>query len=99
MLASYFLTGESRPYKKGSFSGVKPNRESGAWEVVVRSSTIDLDDFENTVQADTITLGVNYYATGRVRLMLHAAKSDVESPILEESGKGESLTFRAQYAF
>jgi phosphate-selective porin OprO/OprP len=99
VLASYFLTGESRPYKKGSFSGVKPNSESGAWEIVVRSSTIDLDDYDNTVKADTITLGVNYYATGRVRLMLHAAKSDVESPIFEESGKGESLTFRAQYAF
>lgn len=99
VLASYFLTGESRTYKKGSFSSVKPIRESGAWELVVRSSSIDLDDFENTVTADTITVGVNYYATGRVRLMLHAAKSDIESPVETETGKAESLTFRAQYAF
>lgn len=99
VLASYFLTGESRSYRRGSFGSVKPNSESGAWEIVVRSSTIDLDDFDNTVTADTLTVGVNYYATGRVKFMLHAAKSDVKSPILLESGDAESLTFRAQYAF
>ena len=99
VLASYFLTGEFREYKKGSFSGVKPNRESGAWELVVRRSNIELDDLANTVTADTVSVGVNYYATGRVRFMLAAAKSDVEGPDAEKSGKAESVQFRAQYVF
>jgi phosphate-selective porin OprO/OprP len=99
VLASYFLTGESRPYKKGSFGGVKPNRDSGAWELVVRRSSIDLDDMADTVKADTITVGINYYATGRVKFMLAAAKSDVEGPDPLESGDAESLQFRAQYEF
>lgn len=99
ILASYFLTGESRPYKKGSFSSVKPSRDSGAWELVARRSSIDLDDLADTVKADTITVGVNYYATGRVRFMLAYAKSDVEGPDPMESGDAESLQLRAQYTF
>ena len=99
VLASYFLTGESRGYKKGSFSSVSPNRDSGAWELVVRRSSIELDDMADTVKADTISVGVNYYATGRVRLMLAAAKSDVEGPDPEKSGDAESVQFRAQYEF
>jgi phosphate-selective porin OprO/OprP len=99
ILASYFLTGESRPYKKGSFGRLKPNRDSGAWELVIRRSSIDLDDMANTIKADTITVGVNYYATGRVQFMLAAAKSDVKGPDPMESGDAESLQFRAQYAF
>lgn len=99
VLASYFLTGEARAYKKGSFSSIKPNRDSGAWEVVVRRSSIELDDITDTVKADTISVGVNYYATGRVRFMLAAAKSDVEGPDPTKSGDAESLQFRAQYEF
>lgn len=99
ILASYFLTGEARDYKKGSFSSTSPNRDSGAWELVVRRSSIELDDFAETITADTITVGVNYYATGRVKFMLAAAKSEVEGPDPTKSGDAESLQFRAQYEF
>lgn len=105
-LASYFFTGESRAYKKGTFDGVKPLSDAGAWELVLRYSSIDLaevpgdtDDVTGPLQADTLALGINYYATGRARLMLNVAKSDVESPVAAESGEAESLTFRVQYEF
>jgi phosphate-selective porin OprO/OprP len=99
VLASYFLTGESRSYKKGSFGGTKPNSERGAWELVARYSDIDLGDTASDVRANNLLIGVNYYATGRMRLMLNYAKADIESPKEDENGSGESIIFRAQYAF
>lgn len=99
ILASYFLTGESRSYKKGSFGGVKPNKESGAWELVARYSQIELADINNTLEADTLMLGVNYYATGRAKLTLNVAESDVVSPKENENGKAKSAIFRIQYEF
>jgi phosphate-selective porin OprO/OprP len=99
VLASFFLTQDSRSYKKGSFSSVKPTGEAGAWELVARYSQIELADIDRNLQADTLMVGVNYYATGRVKLMLNLAESDVDSPKEIESGKGRSAIFRAQYEF
>jgi phosphate-selective porin OprO/OprP len=99
VLAGVFLTGESRSYKKGSFGGVKPLKDSGAWELVARYSDIDLGDTVDDVRADTMMLGVNYYATSRARFALNLSKADVESPNEDETGDAESVIFRAQYVF
>jgi len=70
---SYFLTGESRRYKNGSFVGVVPNSTVGeggvgAWELGLRYSTIDLMDQDvNGGEADSVTLGVNWYPTSTLR--------------------------------
>jgi phosphate-selective porin OprO/OprP len=71
--AGYFFTGESRHYKKGAFGGVKPKSNVGeggigAWELGLRYSTLDLIDADiDGGEADSVTLGLNWYATPTLR--------------------------------
>lgn len=70
---SYFLTGESRPYKNGAFGGIKPMHRLGdggigAWQVAMRYSNLDLTD--GTIdggEADAFTLGLNWYPVPLLR--------------------------------
>lgn len=71
--AGYFFTGESRHYKKGAFGGVKPKANVGeggigAWELGLRYSTLDLIDADiDGGEAESVTLGLNWYATPTLR--------------------------------
>lgn len=71
--SSYFLTGESRPYKNGVFGGIKPNHRIGeggigAWEVAIRYSSLDLNDGDiRGGEADSMTLGLNWYPVPMLR--------------------------------
>ncbi len=71
--SSYFLTSDSRPYKNGSFGMIKPSRPMssggfGAWELAARLSNLDLNDgLVNGGEADSMTLGVNWYPVGGLR--------------------------------
>jgi len=69
----YFITGESRKYKKGAFSGVTPKTivgegGIGAWELGLRYSSLDLSDSDiDGGEVDSVTLGLNWYATPSLR--------------------------------
>jgi phosphate-selective porin OprO/OprP len=89
--ASYFLTGEHRPYKKGTFSRVKPKQNFGpdggwgAWEVAARWSYTDIDDgsagqLTSPGDVNAVTLGVNWYLNPNTRIMLNYIRScwDIE---------------------
>ncbi len=71
--SGYFLTGESRNYKKGAFGGVTPKGivgegGIGAWELGLRYSTLDLMDRAiDGGEVDSVTLGLNWYATPTLR--------------------------------
>jgi phosphate-selective porin OprO/OprP len=78
-LGSWFLTGESRAYEfeRGAFGNVKPQRVVGqggigAWELLARYSNIDLldEDIEGGEQ-DDLTIGLNWYPTSNLRLLLN----------------------------
>ncbi len=80
--AGWFFTGESRPYKfqEGTFDSVKPNSivgkgGIGAWEVVTRYSSADLnDELINGGQENNWTVGVNWYPAPNIRFMADYVK-------------------------
>ncbi len=74
---SYFLTGESRPYKSSldGFGRVKPNKNygnggRGAMELVARVSQICLQKADMG-QLNDITIGLNWYLNPNTRVMLN----------------------------
>ena len=83
---SYFITGESRGYKKGAMGRAKVKNPvfdggMGAWQVAVRYDTIDLNDEEAMIMGgkqDTIVLGVNWHLNNYTRFMANYSHSDIE---------------------
>ncbi len=72
---SYFVTGESRPYKKtaGSFSSIEPLNNygddgTGAIELAVRMQEIDLDEMVAGESAEALSLGVNWHLNPNARV-------------------------------
>jgi phosphate-selective porin OprO/OprP len=102
---SYWLTGEYRPYKKGSFSRVKPNANfgeegSGAWELALRLATVDFDDFDSdysapdTLGAMNVTLGANWHLNPNTRVMFNYVYNDTD-----DVGKVSVFQIRFQIDF
>ena len=63
---SWFITGGDREYELDSaeFGRVYPTSKWGAWELVLRYSTLDLNDSSAGItggEADNLTLGLNWY--------------------------------------
>ncbi len=93
--ASYFLTGESRAYKRsaGAFGRMKPkrnfslsgaNRGPGAWEVGLRYSHLDLNDgVIRGGEQDDITLGLNWYLNPNVRIMWNYVHAEVDDALAD----------------
>lgn len=88
--ASYFLTGEHRPYKRshGAFSRVKPLRNfigkggggPGAVELAVRYSSIDVSDRSVAGgELDDVTVGLNWYLNPNTRVMANYVRADLDS--------------------
>ena len=104
--ASYFLTGESRPYKNASgvFDRVKPLKNFewgkgwGAWEVAARYSAIDLNDGPiRGGSEDNLTLGINWYLNPNTRWMLNYVMADLDHDLY--SGNMNILQTRFQIDF
>lgn len=101
MQASLCPTGERRSYKSGTgtFGSVRPARSAfgedggpGAWEVALRLSRLDLED--GSVQGGSLTdytVGVNWYATKRSRIMANYVLSH-----LDDVGESHMVATRFQ---
>jgi len=83
--ASYFITGESRSYKKGKIGRTKvksPVSEGGmgAWQLAVRYDTIELNDVDEAVMGgkqNTMIFGVNWHLNNYARVMANYSLSDI----------------------
>jgi phosphate-selective porin OprO/OprP len=75
--AAWFLTGETRPFDRGSarFGRIDPllpvgKGGKGAWEVALRMSRVDLSDDDVIGGEETnLTVGVTWYLSSTMRLM------------------------------
>lgn len=84
---SYFITGESRGYKKGAMGRVKVKNPvfdggMGAWQLAVRYDTINLNDDDALIMGgkqDTVILGVNWHLNNYTRFMANYSHSDIEA--------------------
>jgi phosphate-selective porin OprO/OprP len=99
----YYLTGEHRKYKasSGAFDRQKPKNSlgkdggSGAWEIAVRYSNLNLDDagIQGGEQTD-ITVGLNWYVNPATRMMVDYVMADVE-----DAGDADFILWRWQVDF
>jgi len=101
--ASYFLTGEHRPYSlsKAVFGKLKPKHNydgkggKGAWEVAARYSQLDLNDARiKGGEIRNFTLGLNWYLNPATRVMWNYIRSDRTS-----GGSADILQMRFQFVF
>ena len=85
--ASYFITGEYRPYSKSKavFGRINPHANygseagSGAWEVALRYSHLDLtEDLISGGELQTVTAGVNWYLNPNTKFAFNYIWADVE---------------------
>lgn len=109
VMGSYFLTGESRNYNRGSatFDRLKPltpfsleNNSWGAWELVARYSEFDTNDHDiKGGELRNMTAGVNWYPLENLRFMADYTKvhTDKESTIPGDSP--DVFMLRAQIDF
>jgi phosphate-selective porin OprO/OprP len=87
IFASWFITGESRPYdaEEGSFGRVKAKNKLssggfGALEVALRFSQLNLNDKDIFGgKQDNITLGLNWYAQSNIRLIFNTVKVNADN--------------------
>lgn len=102
LFASYFLTGESRPYDKkaGALDRVKPLEDFksgcgwGAWELTARLSYIDLNDGDILGGRMTdFTAGTNWYLNPYTKFQLNYIKSNLSNPTF---GKSHANMFGAR---
>ncbi len=108
---SYFLTGETRPFRNGNFDRVRPFKELGkdglgAFEVALRYDHLDLSDTPVLARADnkaqSITLGLNWYFNPYAKLMFNWIRFSGDSTPLDPIGdetKGDALATRLHLDF
>ena len=109
--ASYFLTGETRPFRGGNFDRVRPFKELGkdglgAFEVALRYDRLDLSDTPVLARAGndatSLTLGLNWYFNPYAKLMFNWVRFSGDNTPLDPIGtdtKGDAFATRLHLDF
>lgn len=104
LMASWFVTGEHKPYKAGVFKSPKPKNSFGAFEVKARYDFAENKDQPTTAtnerELSVLTVGTNWYVNPNVRLMLEYSMAEdnttqVNGAFVEPS----AVTLRTQFSF
>lgn len=95
----FFLTDDQRSYDvaSGTSNGVKPNSESGAWEVFARMEDISYSDKGVGTDGEIITLGVNWFANKYTRISVNYVTADIDDVAVGSNVDGQALNIRAQF--
>ena len=109
--ASYFLTGETRPFRGGNFDRVRPFKELGkdglgAFEVALRYDHLDLENTPVLARAGndatSLTVGINWYFNPYAKLMFNWVRFSGDNTPLDPIGvdtKGDALATRLHLDF
>ncbi len=77
--AAFFLTDDSHPFDFLSMEPgrINPTSKNGAWELMARYSTVDMDDQEILAGgSNSMTFGVKYYPNSNINLYLNYGMVD-----------------------
>jgi len=96
---SYLLTGEQRRFESGEFKSLRPNAQSGAWELVARYSYLDVRERGLGSKAAISTLGVNYYYGRQIKVMLALLHPDISGSVRHADPDGNAISMRFQYKY
>lgn len=96
VMASWFLGGEQRRFRKGEFRHVKPAGDYGAWELVARYGELDVRERGLGSVATMTTLGVNWYYNRDFRVMLNFLHPDISGSTRHADPDGNAVSLRLQ---
>ena len=104
--ASWFITGETRPYKFGEFTRQKilnPVFEGGhgAWQLVARYDVLSLTDNAETIvtcttcgEQKTWQLGVNWWLNDHSRIMFNYGQSEIAGGFLDGNNANDGADIK-----
>jgi phosphate-selective porin OprO/OprP len=106
---AWTLTGEARPYdiEGAKFKELRPTGKYGAWEVFYRHDRLEvnggpdlLDDGASQTRARVDVLGLNWYASRRLKLSLNQLWAHTDGPVNDAGDdRGRALSLRLQVLF
>jgi phosphate-selective porin OprO/OprP len=108
---SWFLTGETRPFKNGNFDRVKPSTSLGkdglgAFELALRYDWLDLSNTpvlgRGGNKSESLTLGLNWYFNPYAKLMINWVRFNGDNTPLDPVGdktKGDAIASRLHLDF
>lgn len=105
VMASVFVTGESKTYKSGVFRSPKPKRGNlGAVELKARYDFAKNEDQPatdtNEREISVMTVGANWYPNANVRFMLEYSMADDRTTQVDgEFVRPTAVTLRSQFHF
>jgi len=109
--ATWFVTGETRPFRNGNFDRVKPKKPlgkggAGAFELAVRYDRLDLSETPVLARAgnraESLTFGLNWYLNSNAKMLFNWVRFNGTNTPLDPIGirtAGDALATRLHVDF